>query len=143
MIISLLRVYISLSLDLMFCTYQKVSLIHPHYLILATWKYLYLGNTLVTANHPSNSKIGGICVRTLPLKVLHIHSLQKCVNFDLRFGDKLCNFTSLFWSLSRSQDVFERFTNNFELNTDSFVVNNPFLVVVLGDFKSQTKTWYK
>ena len=43
-------------------------------------------------------------------------------------------------SPSQSQDEFEKFS---ELNLDSLVQNNPFLVVVIGDFNAKLKNWYK
>ena len=40
------------------------------------------------------------------------------------------------------QDVLNHFIDDFELNLDSAVANNPFLVNVLSDLNTQTKTWF-
>ena len=53
-------------------------------------------------------------------------------------GDKLCNFIALYRSPSQSQDQFESFKENLELNLESTVQSNPFLVVVFGDFKAKS-----
>ena len=37
---------------------------------------------------------------------------------------------------------FESFINNFELNLDSIMVNNPFQTVTLGDFNAKSSPWY-
>ena len=42
--------------------------------------------------------------------------------------NKLCNFT-LYHSPNQYEDDFESFTNNFELNIDSVIVNKHFLTV--------------
>ena len=61
----------------------------------------------------------------LPLKV---------INYEMKIGEKLCNFIVLYRSPSQSQDEFETFLNNIDLNLDTILANNPFLTVVLGDF---------
>ena len=57
-----------------------------------------------------------------------MHQLQN------EIWEKLCNFIDLFRSTSQSQDNFDTFLKNFELNLDKILSNNPFLTVVLGDF---------
>ena len=68
------------------------------------------GYDLYRADHPSNVKCGGICIyykNFLPLKVTKIQYLQECMNFEMKIGDKLCNFVALCRSPSQSQDEFE------------------------------------
>ena len=77
------------------------------------------GYNLIRSDHPSNKKRGGVCIfykNSLPLRVLSIHYLQECINFELKIGDKLCNFISLYRSLSQSPDEFENFSENLEKN---------------------------
>ena len=54
-----------------------------------------------------------------------------------------CNFVALYRSPSQSQDEFEKFAKNLELNQDTASANNPFLTVVLGDFNAKSNLWYK
>ena len=103
------------------------------------------GCNVVRADHPSNTKKDGVCIyfkNSLPLKVLDIQLLQKCINFEIEISDKTFNFISLYRSPSQSKDEFESFADNFEFNLDSFTLRNPYLIVVLGDFNAQTKGWY-
>ena len=58
-------------------------------------------------------------------------------------GDKLCNFIALYRSPSQLQDLFESFKENLELNLESKVQNNPFLVVILGNFNVKSSNWCK
>ena len=58
-------------------------------------------------------------------------------------GGKLCRFVSLYRSPNQSQDDFESFANNFELNIDTVTANNPFLTVILGDFNITSNLSFK
>ena len=65
------------------------------------------GYNLFRADHPSNTKRGGVCIycrNFLPLKILGIHYLQECINFEIMIGSKLCRFVSLYRSPNQSQD---------------------------------------
>ena len=68
------------------------------------------GYSLVRSDHPSNNKRGGVCVyykNFLPLRVLDIQYLHECINFELKIGDKICNFVALYRSPSQTQDKFD------------------------------------
>ena len=104
------------------------------------------GYNLIRADHPSDNRRGGVCVyykNTLPLKLVNINYLQECLNFEVKIGNKLCNFISLYRSPSQSQDNFETFIDNLELNIDEIAARNPFLIVILGDFNAKLNTWCK
>ena len=101
------------------------------------------GYGLIWADHPSNSKRGGVCVyyrNSLPLRILHIFYLQECIVFELKIGNK---FISLYRSPNQTQDEFETFTNNLDLILDRIFETNPFLVIALGDFNAKLCLWYK
>ena len=56
------------------------------------------GYNLVRADHPANGKHGGVCIyfwKSLPLRRLNIHFLHKCINFEMRIGDKVFNLIFL------------------------------------------------
>ena len=92
-----------------------------------------------------NVKRGGACIYcniSLPLTTKNIHYLQEYINFEIKIKDKLCNFIILHHSPNRCKDNLESFINNFELNLDSIMVNNPFLTAVPGDFNSKISLWY-
>ena len=82
------------------------------------------GYNLIRSDHPSNKKRGGACIyykNSLPLRVLSIHYLQECIDFELKIGDKLCNFISLYRSPSQSQNEFEKFSEDLERNLDDLL----------------------
>ena len=68
--------------------------------------------------------------------------MQECINFEIKIKDKLCNFIILYRSPNQCHYDFESFINNFELNLDSVMTNNPFLTVILGDFNAKYSLWY-
>ena len=85
------------------------------------------GYNLVRADHPTNTKRGGVCIyyhNSLPLKVIDIQLLNECINFEIRIGGKLCSFLCLYRSPSQTRDIFETFADNFELTLDSIINKN-------------------
>ena len=66
----------------------------------------------------------------MPLRIIDINYLNECVRFELVVGDKFCN--------SIEVNQFESFKENLELNFESTVQNNLFLVVLLGDFNAKS-----
>ena len=55
----------------------------------------------------------------------------------------MCRLVSLYRSPSQSQDDFEAFANNFELNLDAATANNTFLTVAFGDFNAKSNLWFQ
>ena len=78
----------------------------------------------------------------LPLRILNVQYLQESICFELKIGDKNCNFSSLYRSQSQSQDDFETFTENFELNFKNLMQRNTYLVVTIGDFNAKSSNWF-
>ena len=55
----------------------------------------FAGYNLVRANHSSNTKRDGDCIyckNTLAFRLLNIHYLNECINFEVLLGGKICNF---------------------------------------------------
>ena len=103
------------------------------------------GYNLYREDLPLNIKRGVVCIyykNSLPLKTKNIHYLQECINFEIKIKGKVCNFITLHRSPNQCQDDFESFVNNFELNLDSILVNNPFLTVVHGGFNVKSSLRY-
>ena len=50
-------------------------------------------------DHPSNTKRGRVCIyyrNFLPLKLININYLNECITFEIKLGDKISNFFSLY-----------------------------------------------
>ena len=103
------------------------------------------GYNLVRSDYPSNNKRGGVCIyykASLPLRVIDICFLQECIIFEVMIGDKQCNFVALYRSPSQDQDEFDSFSKNLEITLDKLALNNPFMLVVIGDLNAKSKNWF-
>ena len=77
------------------------------------------GYNLIRSDHQYNTKHGGVCLyykNYLRQRILNLSYLNKCLKFELKIGDKSCNFIALYRSPSQSQDDFEIFSHNFEMS---------------------------
>ena len=103
------------------------------------------GCIMVRADHPANSKRGGVCMYSkncLSFKVLDIRFPQESIAFELQIGGKLCSFISLYRPPIQSYDEFVSFLDNFELTLDTLAQKNPFLMDAPGDFNAKSSNWY-
>ena len=138
--LSLLRAYLSAHKFDIIClseTYLDSSIDDPSLEIS--------GYYLLSSDHPSNKKCGGICIYYkdfLPLKVTGVRLLEECIFFDLIISNKICSFVALYRSPSQSPDDFATFSHNFEMTLDLVSKKNPFLIVVLGDFSAKLSQWH-
>ena len=100
---------------------------------------------MVRADHLADSKRGGVCIyykNCLPLKVLDIRFLHESIAFELRIGNILCSFITLYRLPNQTCDDFVLFLNNFELTLDTRAQKNPFLMIAPGDFNVKSSNWY-
>ena len=101
---------------------------------------------LVRSDHASNNKHRGVSIyyrSYLPLLVIKINCLKECIVFDIKLGDKFCNFIVLYRSISQSTDKLESFLKNAELTLDRVMQNTPYMMVLLGYFNVKCTNWYK
>ena len=95
---------------------------------------------LIRSDYPSN-----VCLyykNYLPLRVLNISYLKECLNFELKIGDKYCNFIALYMSPGQSQDDFKTFSDNFEMTLETLAQKGSFLTTIIGDFNAKSCNWY-
>ena len=83
--------------------------------------------------HPSNTKC----------RVIEVYYLNECINFEVKIGDKTCNFLSLHKSPSQTKDKFENVIKNLEQNWKHIANKSPFLIVVLDDFNARMQGLYQ
>ena len=103
------------------------------------------GFYLIRADHPSNTKRGGVCIyyrNCLPLKLINICYLNECISFVIKLRDKISNFVSLYRSPNQCEDDFENVCNNSELTLDAVSATNLFLIVAIGNFSAKSNNWY-
>ena len=62
------------------------------------------GYNLVRTDHPANIKRDGVCIyfrKSLHLRILYINFCHEFINFEIKIGDLVCNFISLYRSPSQ------------------------------------------
>ena len=64
------------------------------------------GYNLVRSDHPSNNKLGGVCIYYKALLLLRV--IDSCFR-QVMIGDNQCNFVALYRSLFQDQDQFHSF----------------------------------
>ena len=69
--------------------------------------------------------------------------MDECINFEISFAGKVCNFISFYRSPCQSYEAFETFADNLELNLDTVANKKPYLLAILGDFNAKLSNWYK
>ena len=69
-------------------------------------------------------------------------SLLYHYNFLVSITNKICRFIHIYRSPSQKQDKFQEFKSNLEINLDVLSANNPFLIVIIGDFNAKSTNWY-
>ena len=99
--------------------------------------------TLIRDDHPSNSKACLYYRNSLAFGLLNIQYFEECINFEISFAGKACNFISLYRSPNQSHNIFETFVDNLELNLKGTANKNPYLIIILGDFNAKSSNWYK
>ena len=111
-------------------------------LMMTIWKSLVTRLLVLIIHLIPNAKVSLYYKNNLPLRVINIGYLNECLTLELTFGDKICNFAVLYRSPSQSQDVFENFSDNFEMTLDILAQKNPFLMTTIGNFNAKSKNWY-
>ena len=78
--------------------------------------WILWGRIYLRADHPGNTKYGGVYINSLPWRVLDSHFLQECINFEIIICGKVCSFISQHVSPNLSLEESETFADNLELH---------------------------
>ena len=96
------------------------------------------GYNLIRADHPSDSKRGGVCIyykEHIPLiKRDDICTLDNCLVTEIRLKGEKCFLTCVYRSPSQNHDKFEDFCTKFYLVMCSINNELPLCSVITGDF---------
>ena len=77
------------------------------------------------------ARLFGLSLEFKVIRILNVQCLRESICFEHKIGDRICNFLSHYGSPRQSQDDFETFTENLELNLENLVQRNAFLVVAI------------
>ena len=98
--------------------------------MMAIWKYQVIvlldPTILVTISAGVYTRVCVYYKNLLLLRVLDMQYLHECINFELKIGEKLCNFVALYISPSQAQEEFEKVSDTLELNLGNLSQKIPF-----------------
>ena len=105
------------------------------------------GYTFLKDNHPQNVKRGGVglYVRdSLPSKNRSdLVTLPECIVCEIHLNRKKYFFVVVYRSPSQNHSEFENFMMNFELLLSKMHAENPFSVIITGDFNCRSSQWWE
>ena len=105
------------------------------------------GYSFIKANHPQNVKRGGVGLYikdSLPSKNRSdLVTLPECIVYEIQLNRKKYFFVVVYRSPSQNQTEFDNFTINFELMLSKMHAENPFCVIVTGDFNCRSTQWWE
>ena len=105
------------------------------------------GYALYKSNHPQNVKRGGVglYVRdSLPSKLRpDLAVLPECISLEVQIHRKKYFFVVLYRSPSQTQSEFDTFILKFELLLSKIYAENPFCVIITGDFNCHSTVWWE
>ena len=101
----------------------------------------------VKSNHPNNVKRGGVGLYvkdSFPARNrLDLATLPECIVCEGQLDKKNYCFAILYRSPSQSHIEFQDFTNNFELMLSKMSGENPYCVIITGDFNCCSTNWWE
>ena len=105
------------------------------------------GYTFIKDNHSQNVKRGGVGLYIkdfLPSKRRSdLETLPECIVYEIQLNRKKYFFTVIHRSRTQDQNEFDNFTINFELMLSKMHAENPFCVIIAGDFNCRSTQWWE
>ena len=96
------------------------------------------------ADHPSNTKKGGVCAfikESLAAKLIPLQILDECLVFEVFINNKKGIICTLYRSPSQTADEFDKFIDKLDQVLHSIHQLNPSFTILLGDFNAKSSTW--
>ena len=105
------------------------------------------GYTFIKDNHPTNVKRGGVGLYvkdSLPSKNRSdLVTLPECIVHEIQLNKKKYFFAVIYRSPSQDPEEFDNFTIHFELMLSKMHAENPFCVIITGDFNCRSTQWWE
>ena len=103
------------------------------------------GYSLIRADHPSNTKRGGVCIYyndKISVRQMSNISLPECLACKIAIGKKKGYVITLYRSASQNQGEFEHFLLSLENLLGNIRNQDPAFTILLGDFNARSKRWW-
>ena len=103
------------------------------------------GCKLIRADHPSNSKRGGVCIfyrESFAVQLIKINYLNECLFCEVSFNNKKSYIAVLYWSPSQNSLEFDNFILSFEKLLCEINSFKPDFSIILGNFNARSNSWW-
>ena len=105
----------------------------------------FTGYNLIRAGNPNDIKRGGVCIYyqdTLPVKIINLNILNKCLVCELSFGSHCVCLVSIYQTPSQLSNEYNTFLLNFEQLLTYLNSIKPHMLLVTGDFNVRSSSWW-
>ena len=102
------------------------------------------GYNLVRADHPDNTKRGGVCIyykESLPVRVINLPYFKEALLLEMSFNKKVL-VSVIYRFPSQNSNQFESFLSNLENFLSDINKRKPSSSVVTGDFNVRSSSWW-
>ena len=102
------------------------------------------GYNLVRADHPDNTKRGGVCIyykESLPVRVINLPYFKEALLLEMSFSKKKVIVSVVYRSPSQNSNQFELFLSKLENLLSDINKRKSSLSVVTGDFDARSSSW--
>ena len=105
------------------------------------------GYSFMRNDHPQNVKRGGVGLyikETLPSKERSdLVTLPECIVCEIQLNRRKYFFVVVYRSPSQDQGQFDNFMINFEMMLSKMHAENPYCVIITGDFNCRSTQWWE
>ena len=104
------------------------------------------GYKVIRADHPSNTKRGGVCVcyqESLSVRALHLTNLIEFIICEVSIQSRKRYIGVIYRSPSQSTAKFEEFLSNLGDILNTTVSSSSLFTIILGDFNARSSSWWK
>ena len=103
------------------------------------------GCSFLRADHPSNFKLGGVCIHfKQSLQLMNrndLTNMKECFVTEINVNNEKKFFICLYSSPSQNHDKLEQFCTNFDLLFSNINDLHPTCSIALGDFNEKCSKW--
>ena len=103
------------------------------------------GYNLIRADHPTNTKRGGVCIfykETLALHIVNSLNFNECIVCEVSTQNSKGYIGVIYRSPSQNTIEFESFLSNCEKLLNYITSNNGLFNIIVGDFNARSSVWW-
>ena len=103
------------------------------------------GYNLVRADHPNDTKRGGVCIyykESLPVIVINLSYFEEALLLEMNYHNKKVIVSVIYRSPSQSINKFDSFLSNLEKFESDLNNRRPALSIFTGDFNARSQSWW-